>query len=106
MLVRVRVVDGRARTQGKSKNQFRRGTDMKALGTRVRIGLGLIAMFCGGGVVAAQTSNDAAPVTASGSNGAVVPQLVKDSGVLTDAQGNALRGGVGGTLSLYEERTA
>jgi hypothetical protein len=78
---------------------------MKALGTRVRIGLGLIAMFCGGGVVAAQTSNDAAPVTASGSNGAVVPQLVKYSGVLTDAQGNALSGVVGVTFSMYQEQT-
>jgi hypothetical protein len=78
---------------------------MKALGTRVRIGLGLIAMFCGGGVVAAQTSSDAAPVTAAGSNGAVVPQLVKYSGVLTDAQGNALSGVVGVTFSLYQEQT-
>jgi hypothetical protein len=78
---------------------------MKALGIRVRIGLGLIAMFCGGGVVAAQTSSDAAPVTAAGSNGAVVPQLVKYSGVLTDAQGNALTGVVGVTFSLYQQQT-
>jgi hypothetical protein len=78
---------------------------MKGLAMRVRIGLGMIAMFCGCGLLAAQTSNDAAPVTATGSNGAVVPQLVKYSGVLTDAQGNALSGVVGVTFSLYQGQT-
>ncbi len=73
---------------------------------RVGMGIGLLALCCSLALGAvAQQASSAAPSTAAGTNGTVVPQLVNYSGVLSDVNGKPLSGVVGVTFSLYQEET-